>query len=112
MGLIAVERRRQIEQEGWDVAHDREHICGGLAVAAACYAINHIDLNGLRVVMDFADGTADAWPWHPKWDKRKKHDRRRSLVIAGALIAAELDRMANNAKIEAARGGKQEGEKK
>jgi hypothetical protein len=27
------------------------------------------------------------------WDKRRKHDRRRKLVIAGALIAAEIDRL-------------------
>ena len=27
------------------------------------------------------------------WDKRKKHSRVRQLVIAGALIAAEIDRV-------------------
>jgi len=51
----------------------------------------------------------DPWPWFdevevtrygdglttqvPAWDKRKKHNKLRRLVIAGALIAAEIDRL-------------------
>ena len=38
-------------------------------------------------------GWIDGWPWSKEWDKRKKHDKLRSLVIAGALIAAEIDRL-------------------
>lgn len=38
-------------------------------------------------------GWVDGWPWGKEWDKRKKHDKIRSLVIAGALIAAELDQL-------------------
>ncbi|HCT33652.1 MAG TPA: hypothetical protein DF966_10890, partial [Sulfitobacter sp.] len=37
----------------------------------------------------------DPWPseWDDEWDKRDQLDRRRKLVIAGALIAAEIDRL-------------------
>lgn len=86
--LIAQERTRQIEVEGWDSTHDASHADGELSIAAACYAVNK--LPGLSVA---EYGNMDAWPWHEEWDKRRKHDRLRSLVVAGALIAAELDRL-------------------
>lgn len=35
----------------------------------------------------------DPWPWDVAWDKRYKHDRLKQLAIAGALIAAEIDRL-------------------
>ncbi len=85
--LIMEERYRQIHVEGWDESHDDKHVNAELAVAAACYAANNthrmcVDLNGF-----------DAWPWDEGWDKRNKHNRIRQLVIAGALIAAEIDRL-------------------
>ena len=36
--LIAQERERQIEKEGWTAEHDADHTEGQLAKAAACYA--------------------------------------------------------------------------
>ena len=36
--LIAAERQRQVDVEGWTPAHDDEHDEGELAIAAACYA--------------------------------------------------------------------------
>jgi hypothetical protein len=36
--LIAEERKRQIEVEGWTAEHDDEHTDGELALAAVCYA--------------------------------------------------------------------------
>lgn len=104
--LIAAERRRQIEAEGWDVAHDDEHDAGEMALAAACYAtpipllaevIRQVPCNcreaGCPHVGMTAPATTDPWPWSEEWDKRRKHDRLRQLVIAGALIAAEIDRL-------------------
>jgi len=79
--LIYAERERQINAEGWTFEHDDQHDDGELAMAAACYAAWPQDtLYGL-------------WPFDAEWDKRKKHDRIRQLTIAGALIAAELDRL-------------------
>lgn len=86
--LIAEERRRQVEREGWSASHDASHERGVLAKAAACYAVHDTG----AVVVDSKTGH-DAWPWSDEWDKRDKHDELRRLVIAGALIAAEIDRM-------------------
>lgn len=88
--MIAVERQRQIEAEGWAPGHDAMHDGGELAVAAACYAVEGTYAETV-IGHDLADAGKDAWPW-AGWDKRKKHDRLRRLVIAGALIAAEIDR--------------------
>lgn len=79
--LIAAERRRQIEVEGWTAEHDAQHKGGELSLAAAVYAVpNH--LRGILMVL---------WPWDSFWYKPK--DRIRDLVRAGALIAAEIDRL-------------------
>lgn len=99
--MIATERKRQIEEEGFDTKHDEENIDGELALAAACYAapepvfvkqqVNPLDIR-----------FRDAWPWSwgIEWDKRFKHDRLRSLVIAGALIAAEIERRYKPTEVE------------
>ena len=107
VGLIAVEREKQIEEDGFDAGHDRDHVAGELSAAAACYAVNKSDVPGkyIRVVKHTIlprDPSAcgyrstelpDAFPWSDEFDKRDQHDRLRSLVIAGALIAAEIDRL-------------------
>ena len=88
--LIADERMRQMLQEGWTLDHDDGHSSCELSTAAACYAVY-----GTGVTVRGGPGQNtydDAWPWSHQWDKRKKHDRLRRLVIAGALIAAEIDR--------------------
>lgn len=88
--LIAQERERQVSKEGWTPEHDDSHEHGEMAIAAACYAVVGTDV----MVTTYATiNGCDAFPWDPSWDKRKKHDRKRQLVIAGALIAAELDRL-------------------
>ena len=86
---IAAERRRQIEAEGWSAAHDDQHVNGELAGAAAAYALlrSHVDPG---TVMG-EDLVQQLWPWSPNWWKPK--DRRADLVRAGALIAAEIDRL-------------------
>lgn len=106
--LIAEERKRQIEVEGWDNLHDSDHDNMQLAGAAGCYVANAINKDYFEDKARFEVYVSaqnkmffgaehgdwqDGWPWDEKWDKRKKHDTKRSLVIAGALIAAELDRL-------------------
>lgn len=89
--LIRRERIRQVEQEGWTIEHDHqhEHSSGELAWAAACYAAPEEIYVGYSNGMSFKR----VWPWSETWDKRKKHDRLRQLVIAGAPVAAEIDRL-------------------
>lgn len=89
--LIAAERQRQIEVEGWTPEHDDLNDNGEMAVAAACYAANTLPVN---VTVD----GLDAFPWSWCDDKRGKHSRLRELVIAGALIAAEIDRLQRSAE--------------
>lgn len=96
--LIAQERQRQVDSEGWSSQHDDMHDEGDLAMAAACYAATQTiytrrDLTHEGSVRHPVVTFAEAWPWEIRWDKRDKHDRIRQLVIAGALIAAEIDRL-------------------
>lgn len=100
--LIAAERQRQIDEEGWTPSHDDEHTDGSLALAAVCYATPE-----KLYVMKHTDGYKfiDPWPdsWDYVWDKRYEYstdpseytDKQRIDLLkkAGALIAAEIDRL-------------------
>jgi hypothetical protein len=108
--MIAEERARQFHPEGWDPAHDDGHKDGSLAIVAACYAVAGREDVRVEAYRDFPVNCgcreahcehmlcvetrwADAFPWEPEADKRAKHPAIRRLVIAGALIAAEIDRL-------------------
>lgn len=82
-GAIAAERQRQIEEEGWTPALDDCWEDDQLACAAICYLRHSPALCAPEAPSD--------WPWAADWWKPK--DRRRDLVRAGALIAAEIDRL-------------------
>lgn len=94
---IAVERARQMAEEKWTPEHDAEHTDNELAWAAASYAIPPAPgpfFDGEH--SEFADtetGLPTMWPWEPQWWKPTPDDRVRELVKAGALIAAEIDRL-------------------
>lgn len=81
VSLIAAERDRQVNEEGWTDEHDDQHANESLSVAAACYALP----TNLRFTI------MHLWPWARKWWKPSP-DRIRDLTKAGALIAAEIDR--------------------
>jgi hypothetical protein len=90
--LIAAERRRQVAEKGYDAEHDDAQTDGSLLTAGiliACDVAGHAlanvdppDLNG-------------PWPDALLLHVREKHagDEVRQLVIAGAMIAAEIDRL-------------------
>lgn len=85
--LIAEERKRQIEKERWTPEHDAQHKDGSLARAAACYALAAVvNVRGRYF------GDKVSWPWDEKWWKPSKNPIR-NLEKAGALIAAEIDRL-------------------
>lgn len=86
--LIAAERRRQILMEGWTPEHDDEHRFGEMATAAACYA-HEAHYPWTESHMKVAPRQ---WPWARAWWK-PTGDPVRDLVKAGALIAAEIDRL-------------------
>ena len=88
--LIAAERQRQIEEEKWGAEHDEMHDGGELALAAASYAIPDSE-RGIGIKLP------QYWPWDYKWWKPSPDNRIKELTKAGALIAAEIDRLARKA---------------
>lgn len=84
--LIAQERTRQIEAEGWTPEHDAAHQNGELTRAAIAYAAAAVNPQLLH-------GAGGWWPWAAAEFKPDPNDPVRSLVKAGALIAAEIDRL-------------------
>ena len=88
---IAAERKRQIEVEGWTSDHDKQYRHNELAWAAVCYAAPENPMKKRQVFGELI--LFDPWPWDCKWDKRRQHNRIRQLEIAGALCAAEIDRL-------------------
>lgn len=94
--LIAAERQRQMEGEGWNARHDDTHDQGELSRAAVCYALapEIRNLNTLdRRFIRRKPLVECLWPWAWRWWKPTPTDRVRELVKAGALIAAEIDRL-------------------
>jgi hypothetical protein len=100
--LIAAERQRQIDVEGWTREHDQTHDDGALAWAAVCYAAPET----VYLVETRSDGVQWREPWPREWIpnvgrgepgyvgwRRSRGDRVKQLVKAGALIAAEIDRL-------------------
>lgn len=82
--LIARERWRQVEEKGYTAEHDDGHVRDELADAAAFYAIS--DKHRYRLL--------GSWPFEPGGLMRKRqYSRIRQLAIAGAFIAAEIDRL-------------------
>ena len=82
---VVAERQRQITVEGWTPEHDDEHTYGELVQEAADLCVygtdfRVVDLDGDRMV---------------GWGLTEAHrdNRRRQLVIAGALILAEIERI-------------------
>lgn len=89
VALIAQERERQTSAEGWTSWHDDHHAEGEMALAGAIYAWPHPRPTEM---------VTRQWPWSRSWWKPAKdpsdaEQRIRELVKAGALIAAEIDRL-------------------
>ncbi len=100
INLISRERDRQILNEGWTSEHDAQYTREELLDAAKCYILAS---EACRYSIDNAtyDGgyrkgedVPKDWPWDGKWWK-PTDDPIRNLEKAGALIAAEIDRIQN-----------------
>lgn len=85
--LIAEEREDQITK-GWTADHDDRHVTGMLAMVGAVVASHDTQLQ------TYVENCAC-----PDWGIIRKHprDRIHQLAIAGALIAAEIDRLQREA---------------
>lgn len=98
--MVEYERFRQVAIEGYNKEHDSSHQVDELAIAAACYALSprHLSKDAHEFLRD-AGFRGVPWPWGEEYDKRGKHDKKRSLTIAGALILAALEKeLADEAK--------------
>lgn len=81
--MIAIERQEQIKKHGFDAEHDDDYTTE-LLNAVLCIVGN--------VLNQFMTGVF--WPWsHEWWERITGHRRKEQLAIAGALIAAEIDRL-------------------
>lgn len=87
--LINAERERQINTEGYNNEHDDAECSGALSTAGAIYALPWNIRNILKAI--------DYWPWDKSFYKPSKYDdidsRIKELSKAGALIAAEIDKL-------------------
>ena len=90
---IAAERKRQIEVEDWTAKHAANHVRPeALALAAACYAMPE-EVRDHRADREaLLSRWEGLWPWAVSWWKPGP-TRIRDLEKAGALIAAEIDRL-------------------
>lgn len=112
---IAAERERQLHVKRWSKTHDDDHTDHSLALAACAYATPH-RLYRLHSCSG-PDGYSfvDCWParWDDKYDHRPREGGRllhadevpvarriRALEKAGALIAAEIDRLLRKKQTE------------
>ena len=91
---ICNERAEQIVKHGWTVGRDDEYTTEQLAAAATAYLVPFG--TGGHTSGSIID---ELWPadWDLKWLKRvedpTREERIEELAIAGALIAAEIDRL-------------------
>jgi hypothetical protein len=103
--LIAKERQRQTEEEGWADEHDDRYDRDELVRAAICYSYPPYARHEVPIKPgELGEGweacsTRDAvyyvpeeWPWSPE-DYKPSNNRVKDLVRAGSLIAAEIDRL-------------------
>lgn len=92
VAMISAERDRQKSVEGWTTAHDDQHIHAELLDAAICYTRTALWLLIDKYVAPFTVENGAYWPFGFDWWKPSA-DPVRNLVKAGALIAAEIDRL-------------------
>ncbi len=78
---IIAERQRQQAVEGWSPEHDDTHDKAEMVFAAISYLMAVVNPNASH----------GWWPWDAAW--WKPTNPRRDLVKAGALIAAEIERI-------------------
>lgn len=88
--LITIERRRQVKGEKYGKDHDDLHTDQSMAMAAAHYAAP-----AEALAVDHTGAWVEMWPdsWDKDYDKKEQHGRIKQLIIAGALCAAEIDRL-------------------
>ena len=93
--LISEERERQQRVEGYWLEDDRRYTSGELCDAAMSYAkaaAKQARGESLEYLTEMEGACEIPWPWDAShW--KPSESQIRNLVKAGALIAAEIDRL-------------------
>jgi hypothetical protein len=99
---VLAERQRQLDVEGWSIAHDDDHDRGELSRAGAAFAffgsLPEDARKSLRAApLESPEGRVSIlgllWPKDWLWLHFKPKGRRRDLVRGAALIIAEIERL-------------------
>lgn len=102
--LILKERQRQVDQKGYSSNRDDEYKKGTLTMAGITYAT--IATSSPHIRGEFRERSLQNmpiahWPWEPQYLKVGIDDCHSSRIIeltkAGALIAAEIDKLMRQA---------------
>ena len=93
--LIERERQRQMAVEKWTPEHDDEHVRGELLDAGLSYVLSAINVGHPAMLTPPSEWPWDEVSWKPSGDVVC------DLVKAGALIAAEIDRLQRRAEMQA-----------
>ena len=91
--LIAVERRRQVQKEGWTPEHDDQHEGAELVDAAVALALEAGQTSGTGNQTLGGPIPSAWWPWPDDGSWKPSEVPIANLVRAGALLAAEIDRL-------------------
>ncbi len=91
---IQAERAKQVEK--WSHHHDDEHDGGEIAFNAMMLIVEHLNQTAVEKATESVEvrvGGDDVWV--DQWGLMKRHrdDRIKLLTVAGALVAAEIDRL-------------------
>lgn len=91
---IAAERRRQIVEKSYSLEYDQAHVNNELLRAALAYCHAALILAGGGTPREVRTSAKIAvlWPWD-RGMFRPSEDASRNLEKAGALVAAEIDRL-------------------
>lgn len=89
--MIGEERSRQVHAEGYTPEHDAEHDDGELIRAAQAYLVTAYRQAAFIPQDGVPPQGKNLWPWSDGW--KPSEDPIPNLVKAGALIAAEIDRL-------------------
>jgi hypothetical protein len=102
--LILDERQRQITDKGYSLKQDDTYKKGALTMAGITYATVATSSPSLREAFReraIQNESINHWPWEPQFLKVGIDDchssRIRELTKAGALIAAEIDKLQREA---------------
>lgn len=102
---IALERLRQIEEEGRSISNDLHYRPGTLAMAGLCYTLMAASSPNMRRDLRVGVPFTGHWPWpEAAWKPSAGDDfddRIRELEKAGALISAEIDYLLGHQRVRA-----------